>query len=624
VACSMPTRRCTRVAGDPDAAAQTDPALVQKATDVWSAIGCQVLKMTPENHDAAFAAVSHLPHLLAFAYFSAVARQPAGRDFLSLAGPGFRDFTRIAASDPGVWRDILVSNREEILKQISALPAHAGRHRARHPLGQCRGTRGPDPPGRRRPCQLADERRRQDSRLALTRMAALRLGGVRARLPCPPERCTRCPTSTSRPGPRCRHGAPAGLQEHLQPRAAARRPGAWHDRRARPARLRRHPGDARRAARWAAPSSVTARRCASGLGGRLDCRQARLFLGNAGTAMRPLTAALAVLTARRVAASSCPAWRACTSGRSATWSTRCAASAARSTDLGQPGYPPLRGAGPAALDLSRPIRVRGDVSSQFLTALLLALPLASDAGPVTIEVDGELISKPYVEITLNLLARFGIDVRREGWQRFTIPPAAPTARRAGCMSRATPRRLRTSSRWAQSPPTAMPCASKASATTRSRATSASSRRPGPWAPRCAPSPMRMEVRRGAWPLRAITLDCNHIPDAAMTLAVMALYADGPSTPDQHRQLARQGNRPHRRHGRRAAQARRPRGRRAGLHPRSSRPAHWCRGIRPHLRRPPHGDVRVAGGLQAACRCASRTRSASARPFPTTSRPCSRW
>ena len=95
----------------------TNPELVQKATDVWSAIGAQVLKMTPENHDAAFAAVSHLPHLLAFAYFSAVVKQPAGKDFLALAGPGFRDFTRIAASDPAVWRDILVSNREEILKQ---------------------------------------------------------------------------------------------------------------------------------------------------------------------------------------------------------------------------------------------------------------------------------------------------------------------------------------------------------------------------------------------------------------------------------------------------------------------------------------------------------------------------
>jgi prephenate dehydrogenase len=96
---------------------QTDPDLLQKATDLWTAIGAQVLRMTPENHDAAFAAVSHLPHLLAFACFSAIAGQPAGRDFLSLAGPGFRDFTRIAASDPAVWRDILLANREEVLKQ---------------------------------------------------------------------------------------------------------------------------------------------------------------------------------------------------------------------------------------------------------------------------------------------------------------------------------------------------------------------------------------------------------------------------------------------------------------------------------------------------------------------------
>jgi prephenate dehydrogenase len=96
---------------------QTSPELVQKATDVWAAIGAQVLRMTPENHDGAFAAVSHLPHMLAFAYFNSVARQPAGRDYLSLAGPGFRDFTRIAASDPTMWRDVLMSNREEVLKQ---------------------------------------------------------------------------------------------------------------------------------------------------------------------------------------------------------------------------------------------------------------------------------------------------------------------------------------------------------------------------------------------------------------------------------------------------------------------------------------------------------------------------
>ncbi len=96
---------------------QTLPENVQRATDLWSATGAQVLRMSPENHDAAFAAVSHLPHLLAFAYFSSVVRQPGGREFLDLAGPGFRDFTRIAASDPVLWRDVLVSNREEIIKQ---------------------------------------------------------------------------------------------------------------------------------------------------------------------------------------------------------------------------------------------------------------------------------------------------------------------------------------------------------------------------------------------------------------------------------------------------------------------------------------------------------------------------
>jgi prephenate dehydrogenase len=90
---------------------------LQKAVDVWTALGCRVLQMSPEQHDAAFAAVSHLPHLISFALMNAIAGQPQGRDYLSLAGPGFRDFTRIAASDPKVWRDILVSNREELLEQ---------------------------------------------------------------------------------------------------------------------------------------------------------------------------------------------------------------------------------------------------------------------------------------------------------------------------------------------------------------------------------------------------------------------------------------------------------------------------------------------------------------------------
>jgi prephenate dehydrogenase len=96
---------------------RTLPTHVDKAEKVWRALGCQVKRMTPEGHDAAYAAISHLPHLLAFALMTAIKNQPDGADFLSLAGPGFRDFTRIAASDAAVWRDILLSNREELITQ---------------------------------------------------------------------------------------------------------------------------------------------------------------------------------------------------------------------------------------------------------------------------------------------------------------------------------------------------------------------------------------------------------------------------------------------------------------------------------------------------------------------------
>jgi prephenate dehydrogenase len=96
---------------------RTLPAQLQKATELWTRLGCKVLSMSPEQHDAAYAAVSHLPHLIAFALMNAISGQPEGQDYLSLAGPGFRDFTRIAASDPKVWRDILLANREELLAQ---------------------------------------------------------------------------------------------------------------------------------------------------------------------------------------------------------------------------------------------------------------------------------------------------------------------------------------------------------------------------------------------------------------------------------------------------------------------------------------------------------------------------
>ena len=96
---------------------RTQSTQLRRAADLWEALGSHVVRMSPEAHDAAFAAVSHLPHLIAFALMNSIAGQPQGREFLSLGGPGFRDFSRIAASDPKIWRDILMANREELLAQ---------------------------------------------------------------------------------------------------------------------------------------------------------------------------------------------------------------------------------------------------------------------------------------------------------------------------------------------------------------------------------------------------------------------------------------------------------------------------------------------------------------------------
>ncbi len=99
---------------------RTQVSQLRRATDVWQALQCNVVQMSPEAHDAAFAAISHLPHLIAFALMNGITGQASGSDFLSLAGPGFRDFTRIAASDPKMWRDVLLANRQELLDQSQA------------------------------------------------------------------------------------------------------------------------------------------------------------------------------------------------------------------------------------------------------------------------------------------------------------------------------------------------------------------------------------------------------------------------------------------------------------------------------------------------------------------------
>jgi prephenate dehydrogenase len=96
---------------------RTQVGHLKRAQELWEALGCRVEQMSPEAHDGAFAAVSHMPHLIAFALMHAITNQSMGKDFLGLAGPGFRDFTRIAASDPKLWRDVLLANRHEVVEQ---------------------------------------------------------------------------------------------------------------------------------------------------------------------------------------------------------------------------------------------------------------------------------------------------------------------------------------------------------------------------------------------------------------------------------------------------------------------------------------------------------------------------
>lgn len=257
-----------------------------------------------------------------------------------------------------------------------------------------------------------------------------------------------------------------------------------------------------------------------GTGGTLPVHSADLFMGNAGTAIRPLTAALAAIggdyTVHGVARMH--------ERPIGDLVDALNAAGARIDYTGNPGFPPLhihRG----NLHPSR-MQVRGNVSSQFLTALLMAGPLMAKHQPLTIEVVGELISKPYIEITLNLLARFGIAVDREGWSAFTIAPgqvyrSPGTIHVEGDASSAS---YFLAAGAIAGGPVRVKGVGRGSIQGDVRFVEALQQ-------------MGAEITMGDnWieakangPLKAIDADFNHIPDAAMTIAVAALYADGTST-----------------------------------------------------------------------------------------------
>ena len=269
----------------------------------------------------------------------------------------------------------------------------------------------------------------------------------------------------------------------------------------------------------------------TGLGGRKPVSPCSLFMGNAGTAMRPLTAALALLGGE-FELSGVPRMHERPIGDlvDALRQLGC-----HIDYLGNPGYPPLRIAhsnGVPALALNHPIQVRGDVSSQFLTALLMALPLVATQTAVHIEVVGELISKPYIAITLQLLARFGIQVHHDNWQRFTIPAGSQYQSPGSIYVEAD-----ASSASYFIALGAIASSAEASNSIKIQGVGLDSiqgdirfvEAAQAMGAKVTGGPNWLEVQRGAWPLKAIDLDCNHIPDAAMTLAVMALYATGTTT-----------------------------------------------------------------------------------------------
>lgn len=259
---------------------------------------------------------------------------------------------------------------------------------------------------------------------------------------------------------------------------------------------------------------------------RFPVERADLFMGNAGTAIRPLTAALAV-QGGDYRLSGVPRMHERPIGDLVDALRMLGAEIGY---LGSEGYPPLR-IGLGRPDITRPVRVKGNVSSQFLTALLLAAPLL--AGPsnvdVVVEVDGELISKPYILITLNLMQRFGVEVRREGWQRFVVPAGrtyqspgdyviegdASSASYFMALGALGGGPLTIRGAGADSIQGDMAFADVVSAMGAQVAL-----RPD------AIEVTGVRVADGAR-LRAFDRDFNLIPDAAMTAAAMALYADGP-------------------------------------------------------------------------------------------------
>lgn len=252
-----------------------------------------------------------------------------------------------------------------------------------------------------------------------------------------------------------------------------------------------------------------------GARGQFKNKSAKIFLGNAGTAFRPLTAALAFSQGDYML-SGVPRMheRPIKDLVDALLQLN-----ADITYLNEEGYPPLK-ISPSEIIINGSVKIRGDISSQFLTALLMAIPLTKKE--VSIEIVGDLISKPYIGITLNLMNRFGVQVKKIDWQYFVIP---------GSGGYVSPGEIFVEGD-----------ASSASYFLAAGALAGDIEVKGigknsiqgdiKFTEALTLMGAEIQILEGsikaskASTLQAINLDCNHIPDAAMTLAVLALFANG--------------------------------------------------------------------------------------------------
>ena len=252
-----------------------------------------------------------------------------------------------------------------------------------------------------------------------------------------------------------------------------------------------------------------------GTRGNFKNKSAEIFLGNAGTAFRPLTAALS-FSKGQYTLSGLPRMheRPIKDLVDALLQLN-----ADITYLGQEGYPPLK-ISPSEIMINGPIKIRGDISSQFLTSLLMAMPLTKKE--VVIEIVGDLISKPYIDITLNLMARFGIHVKKIDWKHFVIP---------GSSSYVSPGEI-----FVEGDASSASYFLAAGALAGDIEVKGIGRNSIQGDVKFAEALVLMgadinileasiQIKKVA-ALQAINLDCNHIPDAAMTLAVLALFAKG--------------------------------------------------------------------------------------------------